>query len=279
MSAPPAAPAAGSPLWTRWWFWTGHRRRGGRRRGHRRGGRAARADRRLHGEPALPQGGWPVNPARAGAAAGPPARPRGCRCVGWFGGAGVCWSLGCKAEEQRHLAAGRRRHRSRRALLDRIEVEIKPARGQGASHSFPLAGTSGPPFRLAVVPEGDPALEVEIVARAMLASREVVKLAALVRFDAGAARETSLLLSADCIDSKPRDCPGAEQCVAGGDCLAKRQVATLRPLGTTRTRRPRCPTPRSCPMLSRARWTPSAIARRATWAWSRAPGRWRPVRR
>ena len=152
-----------------------------------------------------------------------------------------------------------------RALLDRIEVEVRPARGQGASQSFPLTGSSGPPFRLAVVPRGDPALEVEIVARAMLDSREVVRLAAALRFEAGAARAANLLLSADCIDTKPRDCPGAEQCVAGGACVAKRLVATLRPLGRPRTRPHRRPTPPWCPMAARARWTPIAIGSRATW--------------
>jgi hypothetical protein len=116
--------------------------------------------------------------------------------------------------------------------LDRIDVEVRPARGKGATHSFTPSPQTPPPFRLALVPEGDPALDVDIIARAMSGARATVTLVATVSFEPGAARETTMLLSRDCLESKAVVCPGAQQCVEGGVCLAKKQVAILRPLGT-----------------------------------------------
>ena len=116
--------------------------------------------------------------------------------------------------------------------LDRIEVEVRPTRGKTATQSFVLGPQAQPPFRLALVPEGDPVLEMDLIARAMLGTRAAVTLAATVSFEPGVARETTLLLSRDCVEGKAPACSGAQQCVEGGVCLPKKQVAVLRPLGT-----------------------------------------------
>jgi hypothetical protein len=114
--------------------------------------------------------------------------------------------------------------------VDRIDVVVKPARGKNVTHSFAIEPTAMRPFRLALVPEGDPALDLEIEASAISGAKAVVTLAASVRFEANAARETSLLLSRDCVAPA---CAGQQQCVEGGACVPKKQVATLVALGAT----------------------------------------------
>jgi hypothetical protein len=110
---------------------------------------------------------------------------------------------------------------------DRVDVVVT-ARGKKATHSFP--STEPRPFRLALVPEGDPALDIDIEASAMAGAKAVVTLVASVRFEVGVERETTLLLSRDC---RAPVCAGQQQCVDGGLCVPRKQVAVLVAPGTT----------------------------------------------
>jgi hypothetical protein len=140
-------------------------------------------------------------------------------------------SLGCQAKNNGTLLVVLLDTNLPAGQVDRIEVEVKSSRGNGGTHSFPI-GSKPRPFKMALVPEGDPALDLDIVAKAIGGGQALVTLAASVSFEPKAAREMFLLLSRDCVTSS---CPGAQQCVEGGACVAKKQVATLRPLGTTPT--------------------------------------------
>ncbi len=145
---------------------------------------------------------------------------------------------------------------------DRIEVDVRPASGKAGSHRFAIGPNRQPPFRLALIPEGEPGVDIEIVARAMSGMQPQVTLAATTRFVAGAARETRLFLSRDCLGM--RACPGAEQCVAGGGCVARREVAVLRPLGQPAPDAAVADAP-----IDRAR--PMRDANLPSGSWSRAP--------
>jgi hypothetical protein len=156
--------------------------------------------------------------------------------------------------------------------FDRVEVVVKPSRGKQATHSF--AATESRPFRVAVVPEGDPALDIDIEASAILGSKAAVTQVASVRFEPNVARETSLLLSRDCREGVAPVCAGQQQCVDGGTCVPRKQVATLVALGMTPSRDAGAPIDLGGPVVDMApvRDLPPREASVVTGAWMAVAG-------
>jgi hypothetical protein len=125
--------------------------------------------------------------------------------------------------------------------LDEIQLTATPSRGKSTSQTF-LLSTSKLPVHLALVPEGDPALDVELSVKGLSNKGDIASVVAVVPFQPGKGFTAAIFLSRDCRTKAP-PCPVPQQCVAGGTCVAKAQAATIKPLGTTEDAGPPPPKP------------------------------------
>jgi hypothetical protein len=118
------------------------------------------------------------------------------------------------------------------AQLDEIQVTVTPSRGKGTSQIFPLGATVRPPVRLAVIPEGEPAIDFVVSVKGLSTRQEVASLVGTTSFAPGMAFIAEMFLSRDCKLPKATTCPADQQCVAGGKCVSTDEAVTVRALGT-----------------------------------------------
>lgn len=116
--------------------------------------------------------------------------------------------------------------------VDRLDLVAQPTRGQGVTQSFSVAGGNVGPFRMALVPEGDPDLGVVVTITAFRSTQALGAVAASVAFDPGQARLAQVFLNRACfVGPRRTTCQNGEQCVGPGLCVPANQVATVVPYG------------------------------------------------
>lgn len=147
-----------------------------------------------------------------------PARAACLLMVGMLA-AGVATSCGTKVNDTLLVVRVGLRDLTPGLDVDRIDVTATPARGKGATRSFPVGSDTALPIELAVVPTGtSPGFDVEVTASATKGGQPVVSVTAGLAFSANEARQVLLLLEKSCAAIAPTACSGGQTC-RGGACV------------------------------------------------------------